>query len=451
MKVKICCIVLSALITAGCSSRHTTLEAPIIIENAKGNVEVLNANYIGNDIVVTDRKIPSYFNEQDFVLHSTDPISLEVFLEVLSRSYPNINTIYNRENVTVLPKVFNFEGTIIEALDYAAELFGVFITVDDLNVIVESEKFFVSKIDFSGKTDGEFSISAGLSGTETGGSFGSDLSYADQGDFWSEVIKTLEMILPQEKFSLSIQNSTVSYFATKDQKVNIERYIDSLNGEYSTQFMVEYRVISIDSNAARKMGVGTNLGLSNSTGSTTITSPDVTFLDYIQYADKNVDVFLELGYEEGKLKTIQEGSFLVRNGHTIPINILNVMDYVSEVSLVTNDFSTTQSISTDELSTGISISLQPKHLSDGRIELISGFSKSELVAMETVSGVMLPTTSGVESMSRTLLVPGEYSVVSIFDSANLHGQSKGTTTSLTDSLDKKNSTIMVIANISYDK
>lgn len=450
MKSPLLTLSIVSLLLTGCSTRNIDLNSAINDNIDAFKINVVNANYIGDTVFESDPTIPQYYYDERLVLNSSEPIGLNVFLKVLQINHPEltVNTGHVTSTAYNAARSFKFNGSLKESLDYAGDLYNVFFTINHNTVTVESEKFFTDSFDFSGVTDGDFALDAGIA-KDSSGSFKSNLKFDEKGDFWSELEKSLGLILPSSKFTLSIQNGTVSYLADRREKNRVDNYLSALRAQYNTQFQVTYKVISVESSIARKFGIGTTLGIENG-ADTTITSPEVTFLDYINYSDKNLEVLLELGQEEGKLKAIQEGSFLVRNGHTIPINVLNNIEYISEISVVTSDFSESQSITTEELSTGISISLKPKALSDGTIELVSGFSKSELVSLEKVSGVMLPSTSEVESFSRTLMVPGEYVVISSFDDSKVDGDSTFKTTSFTDRFSDKNSKIVVIASITYD-
>ncbi|WP_419210118.1 hypothetical protein ABRP32_16470 [Providencia manganoxydans] len=88
-------------------------------------------------------------------------------------------------------------------------------------------------------------------------------------------------------------------------------------------------------------------------------------------------------------------------------------------------------------------------MSDGNIEVVSGFTKSTLDSMSTFDEggdeVMLPSVSSVEMFNTSLMRPGSIGIVSEFDVNEMGDDSKfGVFSFLVNSNNKNNTTVMVI-------
>ncbi|MEC4724933.1 hypothetical protein HWQ46_05125 [Shewanella sp. D64] len=436
-------------ILSGCASQNLDnisfeYEVPEMVK-----VKMVDANYIGDIVYRGGDDVPSFYYNETFEINTTNPISIDGFIAIIRLKYPQINLkeSFQFASSNKSLKNIHFNGSIYDAFIHVSKLFDVFISMSAEGISFDDRLFFTESIDFSAATESDFKIDAGIA-KDSSGSFASSLTYKEGGNFWLEIENSLGLIMPLDQFDISLQTSTISYFASYKQKEIVDVFFKKLKIQHNTQYKINFKVIAVDEDMSNKFAVGTVLGINS--GSTSIISPEKSFLDFISYKDKNLEALLEFGYGAGKLKTIQEGTFLVRNGHTLPINLLTNMNYISEISNVVNEFSQTQSITTNELSTGISISIKPRTLSTGRVEVVSGFSKSELINLDSVSGVMLPTTKEVESFSRTIVTPGEYVIISSFDDISSGGNYDIVATSFSDNMTERKSKLMIIVSVEHD-
>lgn len=72
-------------------------------------------------------------------------------------------------------------------------------------------------------------------------------------------------------------------------------------------------------------------------------------------------------------------------------------------------------VNTDEIVTGTSFIITPRVLSDGRIEVVSGFTKRFLNSLDEYDEVQLPNVSTTESFNSSIIKPGDLLVVGKFE------------------------------------
>ena len=131
----------------------------------------------------------------------------------------------------------------------------------------------------------------------------------------------------------------------------------------------------------------------------------------------NISSQLDALYELTGSKVIQSGSFITRNNIPIPLNMTTSQYYVSsrtrEEDSNSGDVST--EVETTELVTGTSFILTPRILTDGRIEVASGFTKRYLNSIDTFDEVQLPSVSTTEMFNISTITPGSLLLVSKYE------------------------------------
>ncbi|MBA3181222.1 type II and III secretion system protein, partial [Salmonella enterica] len=157
----------------------------------------------------------------------------------------------------------------------------------------------------------------------------------------------------------------------------------------SKQFVITYKVFILDKKKLRNLDG--ELGVSFKKGGTSFSmngglvatpSGDIS-LGRNFYSDGRLGVAAKLDalYQLTGSKVLQSGTMVTRNNTPVPLNLTESQNYVSGITSTLSDTiggSFSSSVTTATVTTGTSVILTPRVLSDGRVELTSAYTKKNL-------------------------------------------------------------------------
>ncbi|EGK5182773.1 type II and III secretion system protein, partial [Salmonella enterica] len=202
----------------------------------------------------------------------------------------------------------------------------------------------------------------------------------------------------------------------------------------SKQFVITYKVFILDKKKLRNLDG--ELGLKFKKGGTSLNlnsgligtpSGDIYFgRDF--YADGRLGVAAKLDalYQLTGSKVLQSGTMVTRNNTPAPLNLTESQNYVSGITSTLSDTiggSFSSSVTTDTVTTGTSVILTPRVLSDGRVELTSAYTKKNLNGIEVFpqgatsdqNQVQLPNISTTELFNTVDVTPGSLIIVGKYE------------------------------------
>lgn len=131
----------------------------------------------------------------------------------------------------------------------------------------------------------------------------------------------------------------------------------------------------------------------------------------------SVDAKLNALYKLTGSKVLQSGSFVTRNNTPIPLNMTNSQYYVSGRTRTVNNDTGEEDIEveTSEIVTGTSFIITPRVMTDGRVEVTSGFTKSQLNSIDTFDTVQLPNVTTTEMFNSAAIDAGSLLMVARYE------------------------------------
>ncbi|EHR4586019.1 type II and III secretion system protein, partial [Salmonella enterica subsp. enterica serovar Wien] len=251
--------------------------------------------------------------------------------------------------------------------------------------------------------------------------------------------------------------SVLTFSARPSEYRSLLKVLNEYQKLNSRQYIVSYMIFVLDKNKVNALKGGASLSYKN--GGTTI-GINTTLLqtiaggvtigrDFYSGTDPklNIGAQLEATYQLTGSKILQKGTFVTRNNTPIPLNLTNSQYFISGRTTTMNDNFANTDVETSQIITGTSFFLTPRALSDGRIEVASGFTKKVLNSIDVLDNVQLPNVSTSEMFNTSVVSPGSLVVVARYDSGQETDQRSAML--LGGGLDKENSdsTILMVVGI----
>ena len=170
------------------------------------------------------------------------------------------------------------------------------------------------------------------------------------------------------------------------------------------------------------------------------------------WKNSNVDISsgLDALYKLTGDRTLQSGSFITRNNMAIPLNMTKSQNYVSSKTRTVDDNGEVNvAVETSSIITGTSFIITPRVLSDGRIEVVSGFTKRYLEGIETYDDVQLPNVSTTESFNSSIIMPGDLLMVGKYDVKGENGGLEYQVLGIGDKNEDESATIVMVIGVDY--
>ncbi|EBH8951756.1 type II and III secretion system protein [Salmonella enterica] len=324
---------------------------------------------------------------------------------------------------------FNHKYTDKDLLDSSPGL-----QTDDNILQVNVYNTYALKLDFFGK-DNQYDSSLDLSGNEaiSGGVKGKSESKF-QSTFWDDVTAMAQKYVSSGVYNVFKDVGVLTFSGRPSEYTALAGILKDYKQANSKQFVITYKVFILDKKKLRNLDG--ELGLKFKSGGTSLNlnsgligtpSGDIYFgRDF--YADGRLGVAAKLDalYQLTGSKVLQSGTMVTRNNSPVPLNLTESQNYVSGITSTLSDTiggSFSSSVTTDTITTGTSVILTPRVLSDGRVELTSAYTKKNLNGIDVFpqgatsdqNQVQLPNISTTELFNTVDVTPGSLIIVGKYE------------------------------------
>ncbi|ECK9010479.1 type II and III secretion system protein [Salmonella enterica subsp. enterica] len=404
-----------------------------------------DTSFLGKPVVYSAKQQQLLARHVEF--RSEIPVSINTVLETLSAqtktSYrlndqpPGKNT--QQDNPGGEPLIrdnsVNFSGTFEEFMRYLSALYDVTVTLTDDNILqVNVYNTYALKLDFFGK-DNQYDSSLDLSGNEaiSGGVKGKSESKF-QSTFWDDVTSMAQKYVSSGVYNVFKDVGVLTFSGRPSEYTALSGILKDYKQANSKQFVITYKVFILDKKKLRN--IDGELGLKFKSGGTSLNlnsgligtpSGDIYFgRDF--YADGRLGVAAKLDalYQLTGSKVLQSGTMVTRNNSPVPLNLTESQNYVSGITSTLSDTiggSFSSSVTTATITTGTSVILTPRVLSDGRVELTSAYTKKNLNGIDVFpqgatsdqNQVQLPNISTTELFNAVDVTPGSLIIVGKYE------------------------------------
>lgn len=378
--------------------------------------------------------------------------------------YENKKSSNNSESFQV-----KFSGTLSDFLTYVSSLYDINLELTNENLLLATKyKNFAISLDFYGQDNQyETGLNVGSNEGTSSGGFTGKTETKFSSSFWNDIGDLVKSNVSSGVYTIFKDASILTIVAKNSEYQALKKVIDEYQKANSKQFVVSYKIYILDKN--KLVDLNSNLGFKFSDHGTNIDLNNSGILDSIAGKITSTTNFnggdnpkfvlgaqLDALYKLTGKEILQSGTFVTRNNTPIPLNMTNSRYFVSGRSQTlgsgSSDFLETQ-ITTDQVITGTSFIITPRVMSDGNIEVVSGFTKRTLDKMDSFGdskeAVMLPTVSSIEMFNTSLMRPGSIAIVSEF---NTDEESDGSTfefLSFGKDGENRNSTAVMVVGIDY--
>ncbi|EAP1707924.1 type II and III secretion system protein [Salmonella enterica] len=404
-----------------------------------------DTSFLGKPVVYSAKQQQLLARHVEF--RSEIPVSINTVLETLSvqtkTSYrlneqpPGKNTQQDSPGGEefIRDNSVNFSGTFEEFMRYLSALYDVTVTLTDDNILqVNVYNTYALKLDFFGK-DNQYDSSLDLSGNEaiSGGVKGKSESKF-QSTFWDDVTSMAQKYVSSGVYNVFKDVGVLTFSGRPSEYTALAGILKDYKQANSKQFVITYKVFILDKKKLRNLDG--ELGLKFKSGGTSLNlnsgligtpSGDIYFgRDF--YADGRLGVAAKLDalYQLTGSKVLQSGTMVTRNNSPVPLNLTESQNYVSGITSTLSDTiggSFSSSVTTATITTGTSVILTPRVLSDGRVELTSAYTKKNLNGIDVFpqgatsdqNQVQLPNISTTELFNTVDVTPGSLIMVGKYE------------------------------------
>jgi|GEM_PF-517420 len=410
---------------------------------------------------------------QNVNIESYEPIDLPTLLESVAAqtgiSYRINDSLPNSEKTSsqaapLQAHSISFNGTFEEFMRYISALYDVSSTLDHNNVLTTSlYETYAIKLDFYGQNN-KFEASLDLSSNEATAEGGliakSETKF--ESTFWEDVKDMAEKYVSSGIYSIFKDASILTFTARPSEHKTLSQILKKYQTDNSRQFIVSYKVFVLDKRKIKKAGAAMNIDLINGGTGINLTtammkSAEGTFKAgrkfYSLEAGRtlNIDAQLDAFYELTGSRVLQSGTFVTRNNVPIPLNMTKRQNYVSGRTRTINETTNRETIevTTDRIITGTSFIITPRVLSDGRIEVSSGFTKRFLNGLDTFELIQLPVVTTTETFNVSTVTAGTLLMVSKYQATEMSDGQRAMLIGAGGESNQSDATVVMVVGIDY--
>ncbi|EAO0165645.1 type II and III secretion system protein [Salmonella enterica] len=398
-----------------------------------------NTAFLGKPVVYSAKQ--QHLLAQHVEFHSEIPVSLNTVLETLSgqtKSSFRINEQIPGKSTSqqdmagplIRDNSVNFSGTFEEFMRYLSALYDVTVSLTDDNILqVNVYNTYALKLDYFGK-DNDYEAGLDLSGNEalSGGVKGkSETKF--QSTFWDDVTAMAQKYVSSGVYNVFKDVGVLTFSGRPSEYTELSGILKDYKQDNNKQFVITYKVFILDKKKMRNLDG--ELGLAFKKGGTSLSmngalvgtpSGDISFGRNF-YADGRLGVAAKLDalYQLTGSKVLQSGTMVTRNNTPAPLNLTESQNYVSGITGTVSDQigAYSSAVTTSTITTGTSVILTPRVLSDGRVELTSAYTKKNLNGIDVFpqgatsnqTQVQLPNVSTTEMFNTVDVTPGSLIIV----------------------------------------
>ena len=356
-----------------------------------------------------------------------------------------------------VPRSVQFDGSFEDFMKYISSLYDISTQLDANNVLkINVYDTYVMRLDFYGennKTETTLDLS-GNEATSSGGLTGKAETKFES-SFWDDVEDMAKNYVTSGNYTLFKDSSILMVNSRPSEYDALSRALDKYKADNSRQFIITYRIYILDKQKEKELGGGLDLNFKDAHNTINMTS---SILDNLGggitagWKNSRVDITtgLDALYKLTGSQSLQAGSFITRNNMSVPVNMTQSQHYVSGRTRTTDDNGEVNvEVETDEIVTGTSFIITPRVLSDGRIEVVSGFTKRFLNSIEEFDSVQLPNVSTTESFNSSIIKPGDLLVVGKYEIKDDKDGLQYEVLGASDNKKEGSSTVLMVVGIDY--
>lgn len=365
-------------------------------------------------------------------ISSYEPTSLSTIMDAVSAQTGisfriNSSAVSNKKVVDDdswnSPHTVQFDGSFEGFINYISSLYDVSATLDSNNILkINVFDTYVIRLDFYGENN-KSETTLDLSGNEATSSGGltgkSETKF--ESSFWDDVEDMAQNYVTSGNYTLFKDSSILMINSRPSEHEALSRALDKYKADNSRQFILTYRIYILDKTKENQLTAGLDTKFIDAHNTIDINSSLFNNLaGGISAGWKNsridVNTGLDVLYKLTGSESLQSGSFITRNNMPVPVNMTQSQYYVSSRTRTTDDNGEVNvDVETSEIVTGTSFIITPRILSDGRIEVVSGFTKRFLNSIDEYDDVQLPNVSTTESFNSSIIKPGDLLVVGKYE------------------------------------
>ena len=436
----------------GISARLSAASQPAPAVQAGDPLTVSDAVWLGNSVLKlpSGEPLPDKWLEKNAIALRTDmPSSLAQIISVLSadtripiRLAGGAESAGTAAAATGTPDgmIVAYEGPLPALLDLICGYFNVNWVYQGGAIVIsryQTRTFVVDAL------PGSFSVeppgSTGASGGASSSATATPLASATI-DIWQDISSTLDSLIGSDgSVTISQSSGTIVISTTPEKMERVSAYIAEENQRLSAQVAITLELFTVTMDDSQSYGLDLTAALKSIEGLPTInlTGPGGAVAGGGSLTVNLVEPS-ELTGSKGIAQALSKIGHATRVAQ-IPMTTLNNRPayqrvakdqaYVSETSTTTTNTSTTAEISTDTVSTGISVSMLPRIMSDGRILLQYALAQGELLNLpKFTSGtttVQLPETQGLSFSQQVMMKSGSTLILAGYDQSQANSNKAG--------------------------
>ncbi|MGG5839615.1 type II and III secretion system protein [Huaxiibacter chinensis] len=355
------------------------------------------------------------------------------------------------------PRSVQFDGTFEEFMSYINSLYDVNTKLDEHNILkVNVFETYAIRLDFYGENNST-ETTLDLSGNEATSSGGlkgkSETKF--ESSFWDDVEDMAKNYVTSGNYNLFKDSSILMVNSRPSEYEALSKALDKYKADNSRQFIITYRIYIVDKAKEKSLGGGLDFKYGDAHNTINLTSSLFDNLaGGISAGWKNSHVDINAGldalYKLTGSESLQSGSFITRNNMPVPVNMTQSQFYVSSRTRTTDDNGEVNvDVETSEIVTGTSFIITPRVLSDGRIEVVSGFTKRFLNSIDEYDDVQLPNVSTTESFNSSIIKPGDLLVVGKYEVKNTKDGLQYQVLGAEDATNEGVATVLMVVGVDY--
>ena len=355
----------------------------------------------------------------------------------------------------------NYSGPLAGLLDDLVARAALQWRYEDGRIIlyrVSTRSFLIKALPTPVKLSGTLSVSAG--GSSSGGSSGSGGSSAASGtmdfesDFWAGLDMTLRKLVSMGgKLTVDTKTGIVTLTDGAEAMAAVASYIDLINQSMMRQISLDIEVLEVDLNDDYSAGI--NWGMLQNGVQTGITQGNVSItaapnlqangtpfsVGYVGNDGRNV--LLSVLRNFGRVSTAYSGVAVTSNRVSVPILVQNTQAYLMQTqstitaTAVAGATSTGPSLVPGQISTGLSVVLQPIILDSNQVLVQAFLNISSLKQLQSFSSagqtIQLPNIDGFTVAQRLVVPSGKTMVMLGYDQASANNNENGPADNVTTS------------------
>jgi type IVB pilus formation R64 PilN family outer membrane protein len=308
------------------------------------------------------------------------------------------------------------EGSLSKFLEIVAARMDVAWSYDGTAITFDRMETRTYSVPLPSGTSNFETTMSGISGN--GSTRSASLSRSSAQDPWADIEAQLAPITPSPASTTFARNlGRVTVFGPPSVQKKAALIIDDFHKVYSTRIALEVAVFFVD--AEKSDNIETNLSLSGTDGSFTGVAGALTGNGVATLSRGDVTVNFRALAKDASVVDYRMGSTVAQSGVVSPIVLTRAQNYVSKTTTTTSDGTTSTSIETATVDTGVSIHALPRLIDNRRIQLSLTIFQNDLTNLQTfnagTSTVQLPTIDQRALQNDSVLTPGETLVLSGYE------------------------------------